>query len=109
MWFMRQDTRGVLAARTDQARQLLLRDAALRLPWHCQCAAARDELLARPGVVGYGELPALHRFCYSVAGQGHGLIFATDGISRHFSDGLATAASRSLWLMTSCAPLPEER
>ncbi|HEV3181116.1 MAG TPA: hypothetical protein VGZ05_11650, partial [Steroidobacteraceae bacterium] len=54
--------------------------------------AARDELLARPGVVGYGELPALHASVIPLRARDM-LIFATDGISRHFSDGLASAVS----------------
>jgi serine phosphatase RsbU (regulator of sigma subunit) len=54
--------------------------------------AARDELLARPGVLGYGELPALHASVIPLRARDM-LIFATDGISRHFSDGLAAAAS----------------
>ena len=53
---------------------------------------ARDELLARPGVVGYGELPALHASVIPLRARDM-LIFATDGISRHFSDDLAAAAS----------------
>ena len=53
---------------------------------------ARDELLARPGVVGYGELPALHASVIPLRARDM-LIFATDGISRHFSDDLASGAS----------------
>ena len=53
---------------------------------------ARDELLARPGVVGYGELAALHASVIPLRARDM-LIFATDGISRHFSDDLAAAAS----------------
>ena len=53
---------------------------------------AREELLARPGVVGYGELPALRASVIPLRARDM-LIFATDGISRHFSDDLAAAAS----------------
>src|SRR5207302_1731447 len=47
---------------------------------------------ARLGVVGYGELPALHASVIPLRAKDM-LIFATDGISRHFSDDLASAAS----------------
>ncbi len=54
--------------------------------------AARAELLARPGVVGYGVLPALRASVIPLRARDM-LIFATDGISRHFSDDLASGAS----------------
>src|SRR5258708_19374304 len=47
--------------------------------------AARNELLARPGVLGYGELPALRASVIPLRARDM-LIFATDGTSRHFSD-----------------------
>jgi len=43
-------------------------------------------------VLGYGELPALHASVIPLRARDM-LIFATDGISRHFSDGLASVAS----------------
>ncbi len=61
-----------------------------------QVPAARDELLARPGVLGYGDLPALQASAIPFQARDM-LIFATDGINRHFSDGLAFGASAQ-WL-----------
>jgi len=55
-------------------------------------AAAREELLVRPGVLGYGDLPALHASAIPLRPRDT-LIFATDGINRHFSEGLAFGAS----------------
>jgi hypothetical protein len=52
----------------------------------------REELLVRPGVLGYGELPALHASAIPLRARDM-LIFATDGINRHFSDGLPFGAS----------------
>jgi len=55
-------------------------------------ATAREELLVRPGVLGYGDLPALHASAIPLRPRDT-LIFATDGINRHFSEGLAFGAS----------------
>src|SRR5437762_607972 len=44
------------------------------------------------GALGYGELPALHASVIPLRARDM-LIFATDGISRHFSDDLASGAS----------------
>src|SRR3977135_41041 len=54
--------------------------------------AARNELLARPGELGSGGLPPLGASVIPLRARDM-LIFATDGISRHFSDDLASAAS----------------
>ena len=43
------------------------------------------------GVLGYGDLPALHASAIPLR-PGDTLIFATDGINRHFSEGLAFGA-----------------
>jgi negative regulator of sigma-B (phosphoserine phosphatase) len=47
-----------------------------------------EELLARPGVLGAGDLPAMQAAVLPLRVRDT-LIFATDGISRHFSDELA--------------------
>jgi phosphoserine phosphatase RsbX len=52
----------------------------------------REELLVRPGVLGYGDLPALQASTIPLRPRDM-LIFATDGINRHFSEGLAFGAS----------------
>ena len=52
----------------------------------------REELLVRPGVLGYGDLPALHASAIPLRAKDV-LIFATDGINRQFSDGLPFGAS----------------
>lgn len=49
--------------------------------------AEHAELLLRPGVVGLGELPALAVSVMPLRARDT-LIFATDGIGRHFVDGL---------------------
>jgi phosphoserine phosphatase RsbX len=54
-------------------------------------AAPREELLARPGVLGYGDLPGLQASTIPLRPRDV-LIFATDGINRHFSEGLAFGA-----------------
>ena len=46
-----------------------------------------QELLARPGVLGCGDLPALQPAVIPLRVRDT-LIFATDGINRHFSDAL---------------------
>lgn len=51
-----------------------------------------EELLVRPGVLGYGDLPALQASAIPLRPRDV-LIFATDGINRHFSEGLAFGAS----------------
>ena len=53
---------------------------------------SREELLVRPGVLGYGDLPALQASTIPLRPRDM-LIFTTDGISRHFSEGLAYGAS----------------
>lgn len=52
----------------------------------------REELLVRPGVLGYGDLPVLQASAIPLRPRDM-LIFATDGINRHFSEGLAFGAS----------------
>jgi phosphoserine phosphatase RsbX len=52
----------------------------------------REELLVRPGVLGYSDLPALHASAIPLRAKDM-LIFATDGINRHYSDGLPFGAS----------------
>jgi serine phosphatase RsbU (regulator of sigma subunit) len=52
----------------------------------------REELLVRPGVLGYGDLPALQPSAIPMRPRDL-LIFATDGISRRFSEGLSSGAS----------------
>ena len=52
----------------------------------------REELLLRPGVLGYGDLPALLPSAIPLRPRDM-LIFATDGISRYYSEGLASGAS----------------
>ena len=66
--------------------------SAIVLHGGAQEAYLREELLVRPGVLGYGELPALHASAIPLRSRDM-LIFATDGISRHFSDGLPYGAS----------------
>jgi phosphoserine phosphatase RsbX len=51
-----------------------------------------EELLARPGVLGAGELPALRAATVPLRMRDT-LILATDGISRHFADELTVATS----------------
>jgi len=53
---------------------------------------AREELLVRPGVLGYGDLPVLQPSAIPLRARDV-LIFATDGINRHFSESLAFGAS----------------
>jgi phosphoserine phosphatase RsbX len=53
---------------------------------------APEELMARPGVLGSGDLPALHAAILPLRARDT-LIFATDGISRHFSDELTVGTS----------------
>jgi phosphoserine phosphatase RsbX len=53
---------------------------------------APEELLARPGVLGSGDLPALHAAILPLRARDT-LIFATDGVSRHFSDELTVGTS----------------
>ena len=50
-------------------------------------AEQQEELLARPGVVGAGNLPALQPAIIPLRARDT-LIFATDGINRHFCDRL---------------------
>lgn len=57
-----------------------------------QTSHPREELLVRPGVLGYGELPALHASAIPLRARDM-LIFATDGINRHYSDGLPFGTS----------------
>jgi len=52
----------------------------------------REELLVRPGVLGYGDLAVLQASAIPLRPRDV-LIFATDGINRHFSEGLAFGAS----------------
>ena len=52
----------------------------------------REELLVRPGVLGYGDLGVLQASAIPLRPRDV-LIFATDGINRHFSEGLAFGAS----------------
>jgi hypothetical protein len=47
----------------------------------------REELLARPGVIGAGELPPLQPAVIALRARDT-LIFATDGVSRRYCDGL---------------------
>lgn len=51
-----------------------------------------EELMARPGVLGAGELPALRAATLRLRMRDT-LILATDGISRHFADELPVATS----------------
>jgi serine phosphatase RsbU (regulator of sigma subunit) len=51
-----------------------------------------EELLSRPGVLGYGELPTLQAAVIPLRARDT-LIFATDGVSRHFSDELPVGSS----------------
>ena len=51
-----------------------------------------EELMARPGVLGAGELPAL-RVATLPLRMRDTLILATDGISRHFADELTVGTS----------------
>ena len=54
--------------------------------------SAQEELMARPGVLGSGELPALKAATLPLRMRDT-LILATDGISRHFVDGLTMGTS----------------
>jgi phosphoserine phosphatase RsbX len=54
--------------------------------------SAPEELMARPGVLGSGDLPALRAATLPLRIRDT-LILATDGISRHFADELTVAAS----------------
>jgi phosphoserine phosphatase RsbX len=54
--------------------------------------SAQEELMARPGVLGSGELPALKAATLPLRFRDT-LILATDGISRHFVDELTTGLS----------------
>jgi phosphoserine phosphatase RsbX len=49
--------------------------------------SAQEELMVRPGVLGSGELPPLSAATLPLRFRDT-LIFATDGISRHFADEL---------------------
>jgi hypothetical protein len=51
-----------------------------------------EELLVRPGVLGAGDLPTMQAAVIPLRVRDT-LIFATDGISRHFSDELAVGTS----------------
>lgn len=55
-------------------------------------ATPREELLVRPGVLGYADLPVLQASGIPLRPRDV-LIFATDGINRHFSEDLAFGAS----------------
>lgn len=48
--------------------------------------AAQQELLARPGVIGSGDLPPLQPAIIALRARDT-LIFATDGVSRRYCDG----------------------
>src|SRR5437667_12348693 len=54
-------------------------------------SAAREELLVRPGVLGYGDLPALHASAIPVRPRDT-LIFVTGGSHRHSSECLGSGA-----------------
>jgi phosphoserine phosphatase RsbX len=54
--------------------------------------SAQEELMARPGVLGSGDLPALRAATLPLRIRDT-LILATDGISRHFADELTGGLS----------------
>lgn len=54
--------------------------------------SAPEELMARPGVLGAGELPALKAATLPLRMRDT-LILATDGISRHFADEIVVGTS----------------